>query len=110
MSTPPRISDVLRTSELDLVIVVSPMSADLGRVLGPDAMVRWAAHRRLQREVARLEAAGTRVIAIEPGSRSLAAMGSWAMAEDRSHRVVRAAFAEAQELSVELRASSPQAR
>jgi NTE family protein len=106
----PTNSDVLRNSELELVIVVSPMSADLGRVLGPDAMVRWAAHRRLQREVTRLEAAGTRVITIEPSSRSLAAMGSWAMAENRSHRVVRAAFAEAQELSVDLRSSSQQAR
>ena len=106
----PTNSDVLRSSELDLVIVVSPMSADVGRVRGPDAMVRWAAHRRLQREIARLESAGSRVIRIEPGSHSLAAMGMWAMAENRSDRVVRAAFRETSELSVELRALTGQTR
>jgi NTE family protein len=106
----PTNSDVLRNAELDVVIVVSPMSADVGRVRGPDAMVRWAAHRRLQREIARLEAAGSRVICIEPGSRSLAAMGMWAMAENRSDRVVRAAYSEASELAVELRALTGQTR
>jgi NTE family protein len=65
-------------------------------------MVRWAAHRRLQREIDRLEAAGSKVIRIEPGPSSRAAMGSWAMAENRSDRVVRAAFAEASALSVDL--------
>jgi hypothetical protein len=73
-------------------------------------MVRWAAHRRLQREVARLKAAGSKVICIEPGSRSLAAMGIWAMAENRSDRVVRAAFSEASEMSVELGALTGQTR
>lgn len=106
----PTNSDVLRNSKLDVVIVVSPMSADIGRVRGPDAMVRWAAHRRLQREVARLETAGSKVICIEPGSRSLAAMGMWAMAENRSDRVVRAAFSEASEMSVELEALTGQTR
>jgi NTE family protein len=98
----PTNSDVLRNSELDVIIVVSPMSASLGHVHGPDAMVRWAAHRRLQREVDRLEAAGSRVIRIEPGPSSRAAMGLWAMAENRSVRVVRAAFSEASALSIDL--------
>jgi NTE family protein len=98
----PTNSDVLRNSELKVIVVVSPMSAGLGRVRGPDSMVRWAAHRRLQREIARLEAAGSRVIRIEPGPSSRAAMGLWAMAENRSDKVVRAAFSEASALSVDL--------
>jgi NTE family protein len=106
----PTNSDALRNSNLDVVIIVSPMSAEIGRVRGPDAMVRWAAHRRLQREVARLRAAGSKVICIEPGSRSLAAMGIWAMAENRSDRVVRAAFSEVSEMSVELEAMTGQTR
>jgi len=98
----PTNSDVLRHSKLEVVIVVSPMSADIGRVRGPDAMVRWGAHRRLQREVERLESAGMRVIRIEPGPTARAAMGVWAMAENRSDKVVRAAFSEASDLQVDL--------
>lgn len=87
-------ADVLRNSGLDTVVVVSPMSAGTGQVRGPDALLRWGAHRRLLREVARLKATGTRVVRIEPGARSRAAMGLWAMAEDRSGEVVRAAYEE----------------
>jgi NTE family protein len=98
----PTNSDVLRHSDLDVVIVVSPMSAEIGSVRGPDAMIRWGAHRRLRREIDRLEAAGTRVIRVEPGHSARAAMGVWAMAENRSEKVVRAAFSEASDLSVDL--------
>jgi NTE family protein len=98
----PTNSDVLRSSELDVIVVVSPMSAGLGRVRGPDSMVRWAAHRRLQREIDRLEAAGSKVIRIEPGPDSRAAMGLWPMAENRSDGVVRAAFSEASAMSFDL--------
>ena len=98
----PTNSDVLRSSDLDVVIVVSPMSADLGQVIGPDAFLRWAAHRRLQREIAHLKDAGIRVVRIDPGARSRAAMGLWPMAEDRSDKVVRAAFAEASEVRLDL--------
>jgi NTE family protein len=94
----PTNADVLRKARLDAVVVVSPMSADLGLVRGPDAMVRWAAHRRLLREVGKLEAAGTTVVRIEPGRSARAAMGLWAMTENRSDRVVRAAFAEASKI------------
>ena len=93
-----------------MIIVVSPMSASLGSVRSPDAMVRWAAHRRLQREIDRLEAAGSKVIRIEPGASSRAAMGLWAMAENRSERVVRAAFSEASALSVDLPRPARQTR
>jgi hypothetical protein len=101
---------VLRNAGLDKVIIVSPMSADIGLVRGPDAMIRWGAHRRLQREIAHLKESGTEVISIEPGSRSRSAMGLWPMAEDRSDRVVRAALEEASELPVELRSLGDKTR
>jgi NTE family protein len=88
-------ADVLRDADLDLVVIVASMSAAGGRAPTPDAAVRWATHRRLEREVRKLRATGTDVVCIEPRRRSLAAMGLNAMAEDRADRVVRAAFFDA---------------
>jgi NTE family protein len=88
----PTNADVLVRAELDLVVVLSPMSAAHGRALSADAAMRWSAHVRLEREVRRLRAAGTEVVRIEPGRRALAAMGINAMADDRAERVVQAAF------------------
>ncbi len=90
----PTNADVLRNSDLDVILVVSPMTAAPGHLRGADAMIRWAAQRRLDHEVNRLEASGSRVIRIEPGIAARNAMGLRAMAEDRSDRVVRAAYAE----------------
>lgn len=91
----PTNADVLRHEGLDLVIVVSPMSAARGLARTPDALARRTAHRRLELEARRLRAAGTEVVRIEPGPRVLAAMGINAMADDRADRVVRAAFLDA---------------
>jgi NTE family protein len=91
----PTNADVLRHERLDVVIVVSPMSAAHGRAPVADAPLRWAAHTRLEREVRRLQAAGTEVVRFEPGRRTLAAMGLNAMADDRSDRVIREAFFDA---------------
>lgn len=86
----PTNADVLASSGLDLVIVVSPMSAAHGSSRSADAVVRWAAHRRLETEVRRLRANGTEVLRIEPSARTLAVMGINAMAEDRSADVIAA--------------------
>ncbi len=91
----PTNADVLRESGLDLVIIVSPMSAAKGRGRAVDAGFRWAAHRRLEREIAKLRDAGAEVVRFEPGPRCLLAMGMNAMAVDRSDRVVQEAFLEA---------------
>jgi NTE family protein len=91
----PTNADVLRHSNLDLVIVVSPMSAAHGRSVTLDAPMRWSAHRRLEQEVRKLQAAGTTEVRFEPGPRSLAVMGLNAMGIDRSDRVVQQAFLEA---------------
>lgn len=91
----PTNADVLRHAGLDVVIVVSPMSAAHGSSRSADAGVRWAAHRRLEREIGRLRAQGTEVVRFEPGPAALAVMGLNAMAEDRSAEVADVAGREA---------------
>jgi NTE family protein len=87
-------ADVLRSEQLHTVIVVSSMSASHGRSARPDSLLRWSVHRRLEREIGRLEAQGTRVIRLEPEMATRQAMGLWAMAEDRAPRVIEAAYEE----------------
>lgn len=94
----PTSADVLRDEQLDLVVVISPMSSRRRQPV-LDGPFRWSAHRRLMSEVRRLEAGGTTVIRYEPDRRALAAMGVNAMADDRSERVVQQAFLEAGHLS-----------
>jgi hypothetical protein len=48
----------------------------------------------MEREIRRLEHAGTPVISLEPGPGSRRAMGLRAMAEDRGPRVIEAAYEE----------------
>ncbi len=90
-------ADVLRTQELDTVIVISSMSATHGRAIGADGLLRWSVHRRLAREIARLEANGTTVLRLEPGPAARHALGLWAMAENRAPRVIDAAYEETKE-------------
>ena len=87
-------ADVLKTQRLDTVIVVSSMSASRGRAASADGLLRWSVHRRLEREIAQLEAGGTTVVRLEPGPEVRQAMGLWAMAEHRAPGVVRAAYEE----------------
>jgi NTE family protein len=94
----PTSADVLRNEELDVVIVVSPMSS-ARRLPVVDGPFRWNAHRRLMGEVRKLEAAGTTVVRYEPDRRATAVMGVNAMAEDRSVQVVQQAFLEAGKVS-----------
>ncbi|HWD54164.1 MAG TPA: patatin-like phospholipase family protein [Acidimicrobiales bacterium] len=87
-------ADVLRGDELDLVVIVSSMSAAHGSATGADGLLRRTVHRRMEREIARLERAGTAVISLEPGGESRRVMGLRAMAEDRAPRVIEAAYEE----------------
>lgn len=91
----PTNADVLSRSNLDLVVVVSPMSSAFGRSRSVDAPLRWVAHRRLDNEIRRLRRAGATVVRFEPGAHSIVAMGTNAMADDRADAVVQAAFLEA---------------
>ena len=90
-------ADVLRNEGLDVVIVISSMSASHGHSTGADGFLRWSVHRRMEREIARLEANGTSVIRLEPGPMARRAMGLRAMDELRSPRVVEAAYEETAE-------------
>jgi NTE family protein len=93
----PTSADLLAGLGLDLVVAVSPMSAAHGRSITPDLALRYAAHRRLCRELDKVRASGTPVLAFEPGRRSLRTMGLNAMADDRSAPVVRASYRETRE-------------
>jgi len=84
----PTNADVLAHAGLDLVIVVSPMSAAHGSSWRADGAIRWAAHRRLDGEIRRLRAQGADVVRIEPSRSTLAVMGVNAMADDRTAAVV----------------------
>ena len=79
-------ADVLKTEELDLVLIVSSMSSAHGGAYGPDGMLRRTLHRRMEHEVQKLQAAGIPVICLEPESETRHVMGLRAMAEDRSPR------------------------
>jgi NTE family protein len=87
-------ADVLKTDALDLVLIVSSLSAAQGNANGADGLLRRTVHRRMEREIARLEQAGTPVISLEPGPESRRAMGLRAMAEDRAPRVIEVAYEE----------------
>jgi NTE family protein len=87
-------ADVLRAEGLDLVVIISSMSAAHGSANGADGWLRRTVHRRTEREVARLQTAGTAVIALEPGADARRVMGLRAMAEDRSPSVIEAAYEE----------------
>ncbi len=87
-------ADVLRSEGLDLVVIISSMSAAHGSANGADGWLRRTVHRRMEREVARLQTAGTPVITLEPDADARRVMGLRAMAEDRSPRVIEAAYEE----------------
>ncbi len=87
----PTNADVLYRGEPGVVIVVSPMSSHRPALGRPDGLVRWSAHRRLERETRRLERAGFIVVRIEPGTSSLSAMELNMMSDRSSSQVVDAA-------------------
>lgn len=88
-------ANVLRDRPLDLVVVLAPMGVAGGWARTPDALVRRSAHRRLVRELEPVRLAGTSVVVFEPSATVLKAMGVNLMADDRSDRVVQAAFFDA---------------
>lgn len=85
--------DLLAREELDLVIALNPMSSreDAGGQAG--RRLRSVAGRRLGREAKRLEAAGTKVLLIQPTSADFDVMGENLMSSRRRHQVVETAMA-----------------
>ena len=91
----PTNADLLRHADLDLVIVVSPMSAGSAPGWALQGGIRRFAGRRLRREVARLRDAGRSVLVLEPRGDVLHAMGADLMADAVVTDVVREAFLDA---------------
>jgi NTE family protein len=94
-------ADVLRRHPPDVVVVVSPMSAQRFPMGTADGLIRWSTHRRLERETRRLERAGSVVVRIEPDAATIDAMGLRPMGNDRSDRVAVAAHDETVRLVAE---------
>ncbi len=93
-------ADLLAASELDVAVVIAPMSTLDPKSREWGTPVRWWAHRQVEREVAVLRAAGTSVLLIEPGGVVRHEMGIDPMGRDRADRVVRASFFEAGRLAL----------
>jgi NTE family protein len=78
----PTNADVLAAAELDVVLVSAPMSPPAqGVQLDRGLPVRLWASRQLQREVAALVRAGTRVLSITPSARTRETMAPKGMSE-----------------------------
>jgi len=89
-------ADVLASSELDLVVVSSPMSiAGTAMRLAPDQPMRRVARLALGREVARVRRRGAHVLVFQPTPAVAQAMGLNAMDPARRADVTRAAKASA---------------
>jgi NTE family protein len=85
-------ADVLRTRDLDLVVVVAPMSTRAMPRVGVAGAIRIFVRRQLTAELARLEAEGIETLVIEPGPRVLRHIGTDFMATDALTDIVRDAF------------------
>ncbi len=82
---------ILAHQDLDLVVVVSPMSG-LAPPTDPMGLVRRHAGRRLAREVAALRRSGHAVVVFEPGPAEQAVMGRDFLSRDSVDHVVRESF------------------
>jgi NTE family protein len=91
----PTNADTVRDCDLDLVIVVSPMttSAKLSRY-SFERVLRDRAGWQLRREVARIESPRTKVVVLEPGPEVLAHVTHDFMSEEHVNDIVAAAFLE----------------
>ena len=86
---------VLRQRDLDLVIVLSPMSGPSGLPTDLYGASRWHAARVARSEVRALRERGTAVVVFRPGSAEQAAMGNDFMARNRIDEIVQQAFLDA---------------
>lgn len=90
----PTNADVLRRSEVDVAVVVSPMSGrDLPR-FHPGAAVRRHAKARVDHEVRVLRDHGTPSVVIEPGPATAGLIGDHPLRDDHLREVVTATFLE----------------
>jgi NTE family protein len=90
----PTNADALRHDELDLVIVIAPMSTRSVRIARPDLPMRARARARLDEELRRLPR-HVPVVRFEPGRDVLRHIGLDFMADDARQAIVAASFLDA---------------
>lgn len=83
---------ILRELQLDLVVVVSPMSGPSGLPWDLYGASRWHAGRIARQEVNALRRTGTKVVVFRPGPAEHEVMGNDLMAKDRVDEIVQQAF------------------
>ncbi|SNR23899.1 patatin-like phospholipase family protein [Blastococcus mobilis] len=83
---------VLRWQELDVVIVIAPMSGPAGWRPGFFPAARRYSERLLQREVRALQAAGIRTVVFTPGRGEQQVMGTDMMSRRRLDEVIQQSF------------------
>lgn len=88
----PTNATILREADLDLVIIVSPMSGPAGAIKDVYAASRWHAVRIARREVQALRKSGVDVVVFRPGPSEQVAMGNDFMARDRVDETVQQSF------------------
>lgn len=88
----PTNADLFADEDLDLVIIVSPMSGGAGPA---DAAIRAMARRRLREEMRLLQRVGTTIVCFEPHHDTARLMGFNPMDQHRVASVLKAAFFEA---------------
>lgn len=88
----PTNADVLRRAEIDLAIIVSPMSGRALGLLSAGQLVRRHSRGKVEVERARLHAAGIPSVVIEPGPEVIEALGVDFMSDARVDDIVRTAF------------------
>jgi NTE family protein len=83
---------ILRGSDLDLVVIISPMSGSTG--WRPDfySAARRYSTQLLNREVRALEAEGIRTVVFAPGAREQQVMGNDMMSRNRLNEVIQESF------------------
>jgi NTE family protein len=88
----PTNADVLRGEDLDLVVILAPMSAERVAGWGAEAAVRRHSFRKVVQERRRLERAGIPTVVLAPGARVLAHCGLDFMSPAKVSDIVGAAF------------------
>lgn len=96
---------ILRGQDIDLVIVISPMSGPPGPGLNLYAASRRHSARLLYREVRALQREGAQVLTFSPGEAEQEVMGDDMMSRQRLNEVIQQSF-----LGAGARAASPRAR
>lgn len=83
---------LLRETNVDVAVIISPMSGPAGRRPSLIAASRRHASRLLRREVAALHAAGIATVVLEPGPAEQAVMGTDFLSRTRITEVIQQSF------------------